>query len=275
MYVNTIMASTLRDRKTEKVYVLITIVITLCVLSSCAKTAETESRSIQADPAEIYRVSSEAAENLFKQREDIEKLRQAVAILSKLRNPDRRDYEVEWKFAKFNYFLGKQTTNEKESEKAFEIGRDAARIAFRMEPQKPEGHFWYAANLGELAKRSPITVGLKSVDDIREAMNKVIEVQPDYQGASAYDALGQLELKSRLTGGKAEKAVEWLEKGLEVAPDNSNMRLHLAEAYFAVRKNTEAKEQLDNLVKMKPHPDYVVEHANAVQEAKKLLEKRF
>ena len=118
---------------------------------------------------------------------------------------DNRNFEVEWKFAKFNYFLGKHTTDEKESEKAFEDGVQAGRIASRVEPNKPDGYFWYGANLGEQAKKSPVTVGIKSIDDIREAMNKVIEIQPDYQAASAYDALAQIELKAGLMAAENPK----------------------------------------------------------------------
>ncbi len=32
--------------------------------------------------------------------------------------------------------------------KTFEEGRDAAANALKLEPQKPEGHFWFGANLG-------------------------------------------------------------------------------------------------------------------------------
>ena len=74
---------------------------------------------------------------------------------------------MEWTFAKYNYFLGKQTTNEKEAETVLEKGIEAGKIASRMEPQKPDGYFWYGANLGELSRLRPITVGLRSVDDIR------------------------------------------------------------------------------------------------------------
>ena len=59
-----------------------------------------------------------------------------------------------------------------------------------------------------------MTVGVVSVKKIRKAMNRVIEIDPNYQGASAYDGLGQLEMRTRgLTGGSAEKAVEYFEKG--------------------------------------------------------------
>lgn len=217
-----------------------------------------------------------ASEELFSQRSDIENLRKAADLLGQARDPDKRNYDVEWRYAKICYFLGKAEKDPEESERIFEKGRDAGKIASRIEPDKPDGHFWYAANLGELARMSPITVGLKSLDDIRAAFQRVIEIQPDYQGASAYDALGDIELSTRfIGGGRPEKAVEYLEQGLKLAPDNSNIRLHLAEAYLYLKRDREARRELETIISMKPNPDYVNEHAAAVEKARELLKKNF
>jgi tetratricopeptide (TPR) repeat protein len=106
-------------------------------------------------------------------------------------------------------------------------------------------------------------------------MNKVIELQPDYQGASAYDALAQVELATRLKGGDALKAVNYLEKGLQLAPDNTNIRLHLGEAYLAVKRDADARKQLDQLLQMKPNPEYIPEYRECVEKAKKLIQSNF
>lgn len=259
----------------RKCYHFITIGFLSIWLISCASKVETEpvaKKAPTASPTEAL----QAAEALFRQREDVAKLREAVKTLAAARNIDERNYEVEWKFAKFNYFLGKQATDEKESRKAFEDGEEAGKIASRIEPDKPDGYFWYGANLGERAKLDPATVGYTSIDDIREAMKKVIEIQPDYQSASAYDALAQVELKSGiLGGGKPEKAVEYLEKALEIEKDNTYIYLHLAEAYLRLKRDAEAKKQLDHLLQMKPNPDYLPEYRETTERAKELLKTRF
>src|SRR5688572_25387901 len=215
-----------------KDYKFIAIVITLCVLSGCG----TGAASREAAPAiseEAISLALKDSETRFAARANIENLGNAVSVLGRVRDPDNRNFEVEWKFAKYSYFLGKAETDETKATEAFERGRDAGRIAARIEKEKPDGHFWFAANLGELAKMSPLTVGLKSVDDLRGSMEKVIAIAPDYQGASAFDALGQLEVATRsFKGGKTERAVEHYKKGLSMAPDNANLHLHLAEAYL-------------------------------------------
>ena len=260
--------------KASNLYILITIVITWCALTSCTKERAAATPAKKVSPEAIQTALS-SSENLFKQREDLDKLRTAVKTLASVRDPDNRNYQVEWTFAKYSYFLGKYVENKEESAQVLEAGRDAGMIAARVDPQKPDGHFWYAANLGELAKQSPITVGIKSVDDIKESMGKVLEIQPDYQGASAFDALAQVELKTRLKGGSSEKAVELLEKGLQLAPDNTNIRLHLGEAYLAVKRDADARKQFDQLLQMKPNPEYMPEYRECVEKAKKLIETNF
>ncbi len=256
-------------------YRFITIAFLSFWLISCASKAESESVTPAVSNALIGETVTKC-DALFKERDDLAKLREAVKSLAVVRNSDARNYEVEWKFAKYNYFLGKRSTDEKEKEKAFENGVQAGRIASRVAPDKPDGYFWYAANLGEQAKLSPVTIGVKSVDDIKQAMNKVIEIQPDYQSASAYDALAQVELHTAgLMGGKPEMAVEYLEKALTINKTNSDVYLHLAEAYIAVGKKDEAKKQLEYHLKMKPNPDYLPEHNENVEKAKKLLETKF
>lgn len=260
--------------KNFKLAILASVVITLCLQTGCSTTDAIETSGPTVTP-EVISSSLMQSEALFKQREDVAKLREAVNTLRKARDYRQRNFEVEWKFARLNYFLGKQTTDDKESNAAFEEGRDAAKIASGLEPQKPDGYFWYGANLGELARKNPITVGLKSVDDVKAAMQKVVELQPDYQDTTAYDVLGQIEMETRIYGGKPEKAVELFEKALETEKENMNIHLHLGEAYLAVKKDAEARKQFEKVLSMKPDPDFLIEGKEAIEKAKKLLATKF
>ncbi len=261
--------------KPSKPYKFIAIVITLCLFSGCVSRAETNVTAPKDSQAAI-RASLDESDRLFSQRSDIENLRKAVRIVSALRTPDDRNFEVEWKYAKYCFFLGKVETDQDKAGELFEKGRAAGAIAARLQSDRPDGHFWFGANLGELARISPLTVGLKSVDDIRSSMEKVIAIEPGYQGASAFDALGQLEMATRLfKGGKTEKAVEYYEKGIALSPDNSNIRLHLAEAYLVLKRDAEARKQIDTILSMKPNPEFVGEHQAVVEKAKELLSKNF
>ena len=260
--------------KKIRFYGFITIAFFSILSGGCA--SENGRQETSASPSGVLIAETNAkADALFRERTDVGKLREAVDLLSQIRNQGSRNFGTEWRFSKYNYFLGKQTDDKKESEKVFENGAQSGKIAARLEPDKPDGYFWSGANLGEQAKRAPFTKGLTSIGEIQTDMNKVIEIEPDYQGASAFDGLAQIELATRLTGGKPEKAVEYLEKALQLEKNNSNIRLHLAEAYLKANRNAEAKKQLEYVLSMKPDPDFLPEYKENNEAAKKLLDTKF
>jgi tetratricopeptide (TPR) repeat protein len=226
------------------------------------------------DPAAVSAAVSQS-EGLFKQREDVQKLRDAVALLGKARVNNPRSFDLEWRFAKFNYFLGKQIKDDKEAAKIFGAGRDAGKIASNLEPNKPDGYFWYGANLGEIARVDPLT-GLTTIKDIQAAMNKVLEIQPDYQLSSAYDGIAQVELETTgMLGGSAQKAADLLEKALQTEKNNAYLHLHLADAYLELKRPVDARKQLDAIAQMKPTPNYEIEYRECLDESKKMLASKF
>lgn len=245
------------------------------LFSSCATQSIAEEPPPFDGPAP--EVALEEAAEHFKKRVDLESAKKAIASLQKARNPEKRNFEVEWKFARYSYFLGsRKSIPESEAEEYLKKGLSAARIAQRMKPKDPAGHMWYAAILGEQSKRSPVTVGVASIDKVRKALNKVIELDPGYQAGSAYDGLGQLEMGTRgLAGGSVEKAIEFFEKGIEISDDNSYLKLHLAEAYLATGKKAEARKLLDVIIKEEPDKEFLAEQLETQADAKKLLEKKF
>jgi len=258
----------------RKVYISLTIVITLCLLAACdSGDAAADLAATPPAPAEVSAAVNDA-EALFKQREDVGKLKEGISRLTKLRSGHKRVFDIEWRIARYNYFLGRQSPDKKESKAAFSDGRDAGETAARLDASRVEGHFWYAANLGELARMDTLT-GLRSVDTIRSSMNRVLEIDPTYEKCSAYDALAQVEIETGLAGGSSEKAAQLLEKAISTERQNASLNLHLALAYLNLKRDRDAKRQLETVLQMKPDPDYVIEHRESVVEAKKLLASRF
>jgi tetratricopeptide (TPR) repeat protein len=258
----------------RKVYISLTIVITLCVLTGCDSGDASVETALQLPDAAVLATAVAEADALFKQREDVSKLREAISTLANIRTGHKRVFEIEWRLAKYKYFLGKQTTDKKEATTIFTDGRDAGEAAAKLEASRPEGHFWYGANLGELARMDMLS-GLKSIDAVRSSMNRVLEIDPAYQKASAYDGLAQVEMETRLTGGSAAKAAELLEKALTIERQNAYLNLHLANAYLMLKRESDARRQLESILQMTPDPEYVIEYRESLAEAKKLLASRF
>lgn len=213
------------------------------------------------------------ADQLYAGRKDLTKVRQGLVALRQAQADDAANYELAWRLAKFNYHVGAHSPNSNEQEKSFQEGIEAGKLAVRLQDGKPEGHFWLGANYGGRAQISTLS-GYSSIDDIKREMEAVLKINEGYQSGSAYMVLGQVYLQApRVFGGDAQKAVEYLEKGLRFGPDNALLRAHLAAAYAELNRNEDARKQIDYLLAMKPAQGYEPEHEEAVAEAKKLQEK--
>jgi tetratricopeptide (TPR) repeat protein len=213
------------------------------------------------------------SDSLFASREDISKVRSSIATLREARVSDYKNYDVLWRLAKFNYYLGSHTKNDEEREKAFTEGIEAGKAAVAVEPGRVEGHFWLGANYGGSARTGTLA-GLATVSDIREQMNEVIRIDPAYEGASAYMVLGQVDLEApKLLGGNPAEALELLQKGVRIAGDNSMLRLRLAQAFSRNNRPADALKQIDDIEKMTPDPAYLPEHKEVLTEANQLKSK--
>jgi tetratricopeptide (TPR) repeat protein len=237
---------------------------------ACRKTvSEAEVRGATRPAAEAIA----EADQLYNGRSDLTKVRQALVALRQSQADDPTNYELAWRLAKFNYYLGAQSPEPTEKEKSFHDGIAAGKLAVKLQDGKPEGHFWLGANYGGNAQLS-VLAGLSDFEDIKQEMEKVIKLDEGYQSGSAYMALGQLYLEApRMLGGDSQKAIGYLEKGVRLGPENALLRWHLAAAYIELHRNDEARKQIDYLLAMKPAPGYEPEYEEAVAEARRLQEK--
>lgn len=213
------------------------------------------------------------ADRFYAERPDLARVRQAITSLRQAQADNQANYDIAWRLAKYNYYLGAHSDNSTEQGKAFDDGLQAGKLAVQLQDGKPEGHFWLGANYGGRTKISTMS-GLSGTEDIKSEMERVLKIDERFQSASAYMVLGQVYCESpRMLGGDVPKAIEYLEKGAKLAPDNALMRIRLAEAYAAANRNGDAKKAIDDLFAMKPVPGFEPEYNEAIAEAKKLQEK--
>ena len=254
----------------RKTGLLILVIVVAALGVSCQKAG-----TVSADRAAV-RPATEAiaeADHLYIGRADLVNVRRGVVALRQAQAEDQANYDLAWRLAKFNYYLGAHSPEPTERDKAFHDGVEAGQLAVKLQDGKPDGHFWLGANYGGKAQTSMLS-GLAEIDDIKHEMETVLKLDEKYQSGSAYMVLGQLYLEAPgLLGGDTQKAVEYLEKGLRFGPDNALLRAHLAEAYVEAHRNDDARKQIDALLAMKPAPGYEPEHNEALVEVKKLQEK--
>lgn len=239
---------------------------------SCQQSAP-DRMAIDTGDAKVAADRIAEAETLYNGREDLNKARVAVAALRQARTADYSNYDAAWKLSRAAFYVGDHTDNDSERDEMFREGIEAGKTAVELQPNKPDGHFWLGANYGGSAAHSTLA-NLSSFQDIKREMDAVLKIDESYQGYSAYLGLGRLYLQApRVLGGDSAKAIEYLEKGVKLNPNNTTMRFDLAEAYAANNRNADAKKQIDAIMAATPNPQHVAEHKDAVSKAQKLAEK--
>src|SRR5207237_470671 len=111
-------------------------------LSAVAQSADLSAvaQSAKADPDALYR-----------DRENLVSARQAADIWSARLAANPRDFDSAWKLSRAEYWLGTQGPMEVRRA-ALERGTDIGKQASQLDPSRPEGYFWMAANMGALAE---------------------------------------------------------------------------------------------------------------------------
>lgn len=212
------------------------------------------------------------AERLYVQRPDLARVRQAISLLAELVQEDPERYEALWRLAKYSYFLGKHEDDKKERQDAFGEGIEAARRAVTLRPNRPEGHFWLAAIYGEQIQRKSVFTRWMLVKPLRKELEATIRIDPHHENGSAYAALGKLYSDAPgLFGGDIERGIQYLEKAVEIGPDNSLAKLFLAESYLKARRKQDAKRWLESILSQAPDRGYEFEYTENRRRAERLL----
>jgi tetratricopeptide (TPR) repeat protein len=262
------------SRKTrENLAISVVAAVTISGLVSCNRGASQNASSIDTGDAKAAAERIAEADALYDQREDLNKARVAVAALRQARTADYGNYDAAWKLARAAFYVAEHTDNDSERDDMYREGIEAGKVAVQLQPNKPDGHFWLGANYGGSAAHSTLA-SLSSVQDIKNELETVLKLDESYQGYSAYLGLGRLYLQApKILGGDTAKAIEYLQKGVKLNPNNTLMRVDLAEAYEAANRDAEAKKQIEIVLATTPDPKYAPEHKDAVAKAKELLAK--
>lgn len=212
-------------------------------------------------------------DTLYAGREDLASARQAAAIWQTRLQQNPKDFESAWKLARARYWLGSHAP-EGERRACLEQGIAAARAAAAIEPGKPEGHFWLAANMGTLAESFGLRQGLKYRGEIKDELLTVLKLDPAFQEGSADRALGRWYFKvPGLFGGSNRKSEEHLRRSLTYNPASSASLYFLAETLIDMKRTSEARAILDRLIAAPVDPAWAAEDREFKEKARRLDER--
>jgi hypothetical protein len=198
-------------------------------------------------------------DSLYAQRAVLQSAREAADIWQSRLQQNAKDFESAWKLARARYWLGGHAPDDQR--RAFlDQGIAAARAAIALEPEKPEGHFWLAANMGALAESFGLRQGLKYRGDIKSELLTVLRLDPAFQQGSADRALGRWYFKvPGLFGGSSSKSEEHLRRSLTYNPSSSASLFFLAETLIGSNRKQEARTLLEQLLAAPVDPEWAPE----------------
>jgi tetratricopeptide (TPR) repeat protein len=208
---------------------------------------------------------------LYSRREDLASARQAAAIWTDRLQKNSRDFEAAWKLARARYWLGGHVPSN-EQKATLEHGIEAGRTAATLEPNRPEGHFWIAANMGALAESFGVGQGMKYRGEIKKELLAVLKLDPAFQQGSADRALGRWYFKvPGLFGGSKTKSEEHLRNSLTYNPNSTASHFFLAETLTALNRRDDARAELQRVIDSPLDPDWVPEDREFKEKARRLL----
>jgi tetratricopeptide (TPR) repeat protein len=217
-------------------------------------------------------LAAQSPDALYADRASLASARRAADLWSAALAVDAGNFDAAWKLARADYWLGGHAP-EQERRALFERGSDAGRKAVAMQPNRPEGHFWLAANMGALAESFGLRQGLKYRKPIKDALDTVLRLDPSFLEGSADRALGRWYFKvPRLFGGSRQLAESHLRKSLTYNPNSTASHFFLAELLLDDRRVAEGRAELQKVLDAPPNPDWIPEDGEFKEKARRALE---
>ncbi|MBL7684974.1 MAG: hypothetical protein JNK65_02935 [Deltaproteobacteria bacterium] len=185
------------------------------------------------------------------------------------------DYDLKIHAAETIFYLVQLTDDKSKKIELLNEGIKWAQEASILKPQDPGGYFYYGILNGLKAQVGDLFLGLKLKNLIRDSMEKVITIAPSYSHGDALLALGDWYSEvPKVMGGDDEKAKDYFNQALEIAPDCSQPYVGIAKIYIQKLKFDLAKKQLQ-LVLNFSQKNSICEYENrkSKKEAEELLKK--
>jgi len=211
-------------------------------------------------------------DELYKEMKDMASAKEAEGLYRDALLIMDNKYEAYWKVSRILYYIGEHTEGKKERQIIFSQGIYYAKKAIDLEPEKPDGHYWLGVNNGKYGETRGVLKSLSLVKPIKQAMNKVIELDRSYEDGGPDRVLGRVYFKlPGFAGGSKDKSLVHLLKSKEYGPNDAVTRIYLAETYLAKEENDNAREELEYVLNMESDLRWTVAVDENKEVAKELL----
>lgn len=188
-----------------------------------------------------------------------------------------KDSECDWAYgllSEINYWFGEYSTDADDKIEFFNEGVECGKTGVEINGDSLESNFWLAVNSGSYGQEKGIMQSLALISPIKEAAEKALELDETYFYGGPFRVLGRLYHKAPgfpFSIGNAKKAIEYLEKAVEIGPKFFLNRIFLAEACLSNRDKAKAREHLEFVINTPPNKNHEREDEGYKREAETLL----
>jgi tetratricopeptide (TPR) repeat protein len=176
-------------------------------------------------------------------------------------------------------YTGQSTEQQK---KIYDKGFTMGEKMMERFPNSAPIKFWYGANVGRWADVHGFVQAATNgiAKKLRRVCKKIIDLDPQYQGGGGYRILAQVHFYSPsipLVMGwpSDDKALELVEKAMNVAPDHPTNRMLYAEILLEFDRDEQAKEHLQYILDMEPRSTHPVEDKYVKHRSRQMLSNQF
>jgi hypothetical protein len=217
------------------------------------------------------RSAAQNADALYAARADLASARGAADLWAAELARAPTQFEPAWKLARVCYWLGGHGPAA-ERRASLERGIAAADQAIAASADRPEGHFWKAANMGALAESFGLRAGLKYRKFIKEELEIVLRTNPAFMNGSADRALGRWYFKvPGLFGGSNVRAEEHLRASLKYDDQSTISHFFLAEVLLDTGRKADARAELQRVLDTPTSTEWAPEDEDFKAKARALL----
>ncbi len=183
-------------------------------------------------------------------------------------------YEAMWKFAGAQVDVAKQLLGHDQRtlrDSLYGVARLYAEAAVRADSLDAEGHFMVANALGRLSRTRGGKERVRFAEIIYDEATRAIELDPAHDGA--HHVLGAWHAEVKQLSGMTkffaktffgagffdraswDSSVTHLERAVELRPEYLYHRLELAQVYLALDRTSDARTQLEAVLRLNPTSD--------------------
>ncbi len=194
-------------------------------------------------------------------------------------NTGAKKEEAIWKLMRAYYYKGKYSTTDSEWKKTiYDMGKNLGEKYLKVFPESKGINLFSAIVWGVWGEEYGILKAARKgvAGKIKDRCEKVLEIDPMFDEAGAYRVLGRVHFKAPkipliLGWPSKDKAVELLQKAIEIAPDNLTTKQFLAEALYEKNKKKDAIQLMKEILSTNQVIEGIAEDAAIKIEVKEKL----